>query len=209
MTRLVLTVALFAVWALLVWLMIRAWRRRGELQEGIVGALAPVPETLGDPVLGPSHGLYVGSTLAPSWRNRVAVGDLGDRANTDLLAFEEGVLLARQGASDVWIPRDQVLGLRTERGLAGKVMTKDGLLVIRWRTSTGAEIDSGFRAVDKNEYPKWMALWQHDSGPTTGPTTGSTTGPSSSDGTTSSPAAPDDPAARENNGTNGKNGVDG
>ncbi|WP_235900435.1 PH-like domain-containing protein [Lolliginicoccus suaedae] len=206
MTRLVLTVALFAVWAILVWLMIRAWRRRGELQEGIVGALAPVPAALGDPVLGPSHGLYVGSTLAPSWINRVAVGDLGDRANADLLAFVDGLLLARQGASDVWIPRDQVLGLRTERGLAGKVMTKDGLLVIRWRTSTGAEIDSGFRAFDKNEYPKWIALWQEAPGTPSGPTTRGGT----ASGTTSSPAAPDSPdAARESNGTNGKNGVDG
>ncbi|WP_225443058.1 PH-like domain-containing protein [Lolliginicoccus lacisalsi] len=206
MTRVLLTVALFAVWAILVWLMIRAWRRRGELQEGIVGALAPVPGTLGDPVLGPSHGLYVGSTLAPSWINRVAVGDLGDRANADLLAFDDGLLLARQGAADVWIPRDQVLGLRTERGLAGKVMTKDGLLVIRWRTSTGAEIDSGFRAVDKNEYPAWIALWQDDPDSAAGPA--ADTGTAS--GTTSSPAASDSPAAaRENNGTNGKNGVDG
>ncbi|GGC59200.1 transporter [Hoyosella rhizosphaerae] len=162
MTRFLLTVLLLAVWALLVWMMIRAWRRRGELQEGIVGPLAPIPSDLGDPVLGPSEGLYVGSTLAPSWINRVAVGDLGDRANCELLAFNGGILLARQGASDVWIPKDQVLGLRTERGHAGKVMSKDGILIIRWRTSTGAEIDSGVRAVDKHEYPQWLALWTGD-----------------------------------------------
>ncbi|AEF40305.1 PH-like domain-containing protein [Hoyosella subflava] len=159
MTRTLLTVLLFAIWVLLVWLMIRSWRRRGERQSALVGPLPEVPDALGAPLLGPSYGLYVGSTLAPSWINRVAVGDFGNRADGELSAFDEGLLLTREGASTIWIPRDLVLHIRTDRGLAGKVITRDGLLVIRWRTSTGAEIDTGFRAVDKYEYDEWLTVW--------------------------------------------------
>ncbi|MCW4353213.1 transporter [Hoyosella sp. YIM 151337] len=169
MTRTLLTVLLFAIWILLVWLMIRSWRRRGERQRAIVGALPEIPGTFGAPLLGPSAGLYVGSTLAPSWINRVAVDDFGDRAEGELTAYDDGLLLTRSGASTIWMPREQVLHLRTDAKLAGKVMTRDGLLVIRWRTSTGAEIDSGFRAVDKLEYHDWVGVWDSGSTRTDGP----------------------------------------
>lgn len=169
MTRTLLTVALFAIWLLLVWLMIRSWRRRGERQSSLVGPLPEVPETFGTPLLGPSPGLYVGSTLAPSWINRIAVGDFGDRADGELTAYPEGLLLTRHGASTIWIPRELVLHLRTDLKLAGKVMTRDGLLVIRWRTSTGAEIDTGFRAMDKLEYDEWLTVWDRSDGATNRP----------------------------------------
>ena len=54
---------------------------------------------------------------------------------------------------------DQITAIRTERGLAGKVMTADGLLVIRWILPSGTEIDSGVRADDKSVYPRWVAAF--------------------------------------------------
>ncbi|MDX5310307.1 MAG: transporter, partial [Rhodococcus sp. (in: high G+C Gram-positive bacteria)] len=67
-----------------------------------------------------------------------------------------GVLLERDGASPIWIPQDSIRAVRTERGLAGKVMTKDGVLVIRWQLPSGTEIDTGFRGDDKTIYPQWV-----------------------------------------------------
>ncbi|MFT4042489.1 MAG: transporter [Gordonia sp. (in: high G+C Gram-positive bacteria)] len=145
------------VWAGLVALALRGWHNRGRRQETLIGTLPVAPEHLGEPVLGPDTGLYVGSTLAPSWQNRVAVGDVGDRASASITAYADGILIERRGASEIWIPRRSITAVRTERGLAGKVMTADGVLVIRWVLPTGTEIDSGLRADDKASYPGWVA----------------------------------------------------
>ncbi|WP_040791066.1 PH-like domain-containing protein [Nocardia paucivorans] len=144
-----------ALWALFVYLMYRGWRNRGARQANLVGELPSVPAEPGAQVLEPTTGLYLGSTMAPSWQDRIAVGDLGFRATAELTRFEHGILLERDGASAIWIPEESITAIRTERGHAGKVMTEDGVLVIRWVLPTGTEIDTGFRGDDKTVYPAW------------------------------------------------------
>jgi len=156
MSRVLITVGFIAVWVLFVALMYWGWKGRGRRQQDRIGQLPAVPEQLGDPVIAPSTGLYVGSTIAPSWQDRIAVGDLGFRAAGELSRYEGGVLLERDGASAIWIPQESIRAIRTERGLAGKVMSKDGVLVIRWELPTGTEIDTGFRGDDKTVYPIWV-----------------------------------------------------
>lgn len=104
--------------------------------------------------------------MAPSWQNRVVVGDISDRASATIAEFAAGVLISRQGASNIWIPREAITAVRTERGIAGKVMSADGVLVIRWVLPSGTEIDTGLRADDKSIYPGWVNAFagQHDSG---------------------------------------------
>ncbi|UTT50396.1 PH-like domain-containing protein [Rhodococcus gordoniae] len=155
MDRLFLTVGFLALWVVLVLLMWKGWKGRARRQRDAVGELPTVPAELGERLVEPSTGLYVGSTLAPSWQDRVAVGDLGHRANAELSRYRSGVLLERDGASPIWIPQDSIRAIRTERGLAGKVMSKDGVLVIRWELPSGTEIDTGFRGDDKSIYPLW------------------------------------------------------
>ena len=60
---------LVVVVAFLIHLMLRGWRHRAERQVAIVGQL-PAPETVGPAVIPGIKGLYVGSTLAPSWQDR-------------------------------------------------------------------------------------------------------------------------------------------
>ena len=151
-----LLIGVIALWALLIGLMYRGWQNRRRRQVALVGELPPVPADYGDQATEPATGLYVGSTLAPSWQDRIAVGDLGFRSTAELTRFEHGILMERTGAGDIWIPAESITAIRTERGLAGKVMTKDGLLVIRWKLPTGVEIDTGFRADDKSIYPTWI-----------------------------------------------------
>ena len=38
----------------------------------------------------------------------------------------------------------------------GKGTTHDGILAIRWRLPSGTEIDTGFRADNRDEYDKWV-----------------------------------------------------
>ncbi|MEO9328561.1 PH-like domain-containing protein [Gordonia aurantiaca] len=157
---------IFAGLLAMFYLLIRGPKTKAAAQADLIGELPRVPADLGAELRGPDTGLYVGSTVAPSWQNRVVVGDISDRAAATITEFAAGILIARQGASDIWIPRESIIQVRTDRGLAGKVMGADGLLVIRWVLPTGTAIDSGLRADDKTIYPGWVDAFagQHDSG---------------------------------------------
>lgn len=142
--------------------MLRGWRSRSERQAEMIGTLPELPDLLGPAVIAPTRGLYVGSTIAPNWLERVTTGDLGYRCKAVLTRYPEGILLERSGTGPLWIPADSVLGLRTEQALAGKVIpgrpgpdTMAALLVIRWRLPSGTEIDTGFRGDGRRDYAQW------------------------------------------------------
>lgn len=158
MERTLWVIGLAALFVLFLWLMYRSWLVRARKQASSVGELPAVPADLGAQVLEPTTGLYTGTTLAPSWQNRIVVGDLGFRATAELTRFERGILLERDGADVIWIPQESITAVRTERGHAGKVMTDNGVLVIRWKLPTGTEVDTGFRGDDKTVYPAWTAI---------------------------------------------------
>ena len=79
MTGVVVVLIVILAWCGIVGLMILGWRGRGRRQEQTLGAFPEVPPISAPAGLGPHTGLYVGSTIAPSWQDRVAVGDYGDR----------------------------------------------------------------------------------------------------------------------------------
>jgi hypothetical protein len=142
--------------------MLSGWKNRARRQAEQIGALPPMPDLLQPAVIAPTRGLYVGSTFASHWLDRVAVGDLGYRAKAVLTRYPEGILLERSGASPIWIPAASVTAVRTEKALAGKVIPGRGgagnpaaILVIRWRLPSGTEIDTGFRGDERHDYPRW------------------------------------------------------
>jgi hypothetical protein len=55
-----------------------------------------------------------------------------------------GVVLDRQGARGVAIPREDLDGATTSGGIAGKVVEQGGLAVITWELGE-ARLDSGVR----------------------------------------------------------------
>lgn len=136
--------------------MMRGWRRRGERQAQLIGTLPALPDSVGSSIVPATKGLYVGSTLVPHWNDRVAAGDLGFRGKAVLTRYPEGIMLQRSGAGPIWIPEEAITAIRTERGIAGKMMTHDGILAIRWRLPSGIEIDTGFRADDRGQYSLWL-----------------------------------------------------
>lgn len=142
--------------AVLMQAMMRGWRRRAQRQVELIGNLPPLPETVGAAVLPAMKGLYVGTTMVPRWTDRVAVGDLGYRAKAVLTRYPEGIMLQRSGAGPIWIPADAIVAIRAERGIAGKALTHEGILAIRWRLPSGAEIDTGFRADNRGDYEQWL-----------------------------------------------------
>jgi hypothetical protein len=83
------------------------------------------------------------------------VGDLGYRSKAVLTRYTEGIVVERSGASPIWIPQESITAIRTERGMVGKVVAA-GILAIRWRLPSGAEIDLGFRGNERSEYDRWL-----------------------------------------------------
>lgn len=147
--------------ALAIGRMSRGWRHRADLQADRIGSLPEVPAELGEPVAPAVRGLYLGSTLAPDWLDRINFGDLGFRAAAVLTRYDGGILLERSGAGRIWMPRESVVGVRTAGALAGKVIPGRGVLVVRWRLPSGTEIDSGFRGDSGQDcryedYTQWM-----------------------------------------------------
>lgn len=156
MDRVLLVTLFAAIWIAGVLLMYVGWRGRGRRQREMVGELPVVPEQRGEPTVPAVTGLYLGTTIAPSWQDRIAIGDIGHRAAGTATAYPSGIAVDRDGASTIWIPRPALRAVRTERGHANKVMTRDGILVIRWQLPSGLEVDTGFRADDKSVYPSWV-----------------------------------------------------
>jgi hypothetical protein len=144
--------------AFLIRQMMRGWLHRAQRQAKLIGMLPSLPDTVGPALIPAIKGLYVGSTLAPSWLERIAVGDLGYRAKAVLTRYPEGIMLQRTGAEPIWIPDDAIAAIRKEKGIAGKAMTHEGILAIRWRLPSGTEIDTGFRADDRADYDRWLEV---------------------------------------------------
>ncbi|MBB3752905.1 hypothetical protein FHT44_005417 [Mycolicibacterium sp. BK634] len=132
--------------------MLRGWRHRADRQLALLGELPAIPDLLSSAIIAPTRGLYVGSTLAGAWLERIAAGDLGFRTKAVLTRYPEGILLERSGATPIWMPQESITDVRTERALAGKVA---GILAIRWRLPSGTEIDTGFRGDDRSDYARW------------------------------------------------------
>ncbi len=153
---LIMAAVLAVVIAVLIGAMMRGWRRRAQRQAELIGTLPPMPDTVGAAIIPATKGLYVGTTLVPHWNDRVAAGDLGYRTKAVLTRYPEGIMLQRTGAGPIWIPDDAITAIRTELGVAGKVVAGEGVLAIRWRLPSGTEIDTGFRADNRAEYDRWV-----------------------------------------------------
>ncbi len=149
-------VIVLAVLCLLWALMWRGWRARGRRQAAAIGEIPTAPDRLAELVYGPVGGVYVGSTIAPHWQDRVAVGDWGFRAVVNLSRYADGYLLERGRGDPMWIADDALVETRRASKLAGKVIPGGGLLVVRWELPTGTVIDTGFRADDKTDYQHLM-----------------------------------------------------
>jgi hypothetical protein len=135
--------------------MMRGWLHRARRQVEAIGKLPALPETVGPAIIPATKGLYVGSTITPSWLNRIVVGDLGFRTKAVLTRYPEGIMVQRAGATPIWIPDESITAIRNERGIAGKTLTHDGILAIRWKLPSGTEIDTGFRGDDRRELANW------------------------------------------------------
>jgi hypothetical protein len=139
--------------ALVYWLMREGWKWRGTLQ-GDLPELPTAPDDPGPARLGMS-GRYHGSTTAGQWLDRIVAHGLGARSRVELTLTDAGLDVVRPGATDFFIPREALREAVLGKGIAGKVLTEGGLLVVTWAHGERL-IDSGFRSDHAAEHTDWV-----------------------------------------------------
>lgn len=126
-------------------LMYLGWRRRARRQSGLPAPLeAPPGGGVGTPLVPPVAGTYVSTVSAGDWLDRVVAHGLGVRSAMRLHAGTAGLWFVRTGVRDVFVPAEDVVAVRRERGIAGKYTLEEGVVVVRWRLGE-VELDTGFR----------------------------------------------------------------
>jgi hypothetical protein len=139
--------------ALVYWLMREGWKWRGTLQ-GDLPELPTSPEEPGEVKLTMS-GRYHGSTTAGQWLDRIVAHGLGTRSRVELTLTEAGLDVVRPGATDFFIPAGALREALLGKGIAGKVLSEGGLLVVTWAHGDRL-IDSGFRSDTAAEHSEWV-----------------------------------------------------
>ncbi|MER6345816.1 PH-like domain-containing protein [Streptomyces sp. NPDC001595] len=154
--RLGWVVGLAAFVALVYWLMREGWKWRGTLQ-GDLPELPTAPSGSGKAKLAVStmSGRYHGSTTAGQWLDRIVAHGLGTRSRAELTLTDAGLEVVRPGATDFFIPAASLREARLDKGIAGKVLTEGGLLIVTWAHGDRL-IDSGFRSDRAAEHNEWV-----------------------------------------------------
>ena len=159
MDRVLLTLGLVLLVLLIFGGLWWGWRNRARRQ-GDIPALPAVPTVTGTQLTAPLEGVYVSTTRAGSWQDRVVVHGLGRRAKATLHLADDGVLVDRVGEDPIFLPAAAITAVGTAPGIAGKVMGMPaGLLVLTWRNGD-ALLDSGFRSDDPDDQDDWLAAAQ-------------------------------------------------
>ncbi|WP_161165939.1 hypothetical protein [Streptomyces sp. SID5910] len=157
--------------ALVYWLMREGWKWRSTLQGDLPelparpsptttlngGGKPPLPGMPDEP--GPARltmsGRYHGSTTAGQWLDRIVAHGLGTRSRAELTLTDAGLDVVRPGAADFFVPLTALREARLDKGIAGKVLTEGGLLIVTWEHG-GKLIDSGFRSDHAAEHNEWV-----------------------------------------------------
>ncbi|SDO27614.1 hypothetical protein SAMN04515671_0405 [Nakamurella panacisegetis] len=155
MERLLLTLVLVALILLSAYGILVGWRHRAARQSDLAAPPA-APADLGDELCAPLSGLYVSTTNAGSWQDRIVAHTLGRRAAATVHLSRRGVLIDRVGETAIFIPAADLVAVGAAPGIAGKVMAMpDGVLVITWDLG-GVQVDSGLRLDDLQAQAEWI-----------------------------------------------------
>lgn len=140
------TIALILVLFALVWW---GWRSRLRRQSDVPEPPRMPADAL-ESVVARADGMYVVTTYEGQPLERIAAHGLGFRSKAEAVVTVTGVLLNRQGAQDVFIPRERLRSVSTTSGMVGKFVERDGLVVFTWQLGDLA-VDTGFRARSAEE----------------------------------------------------------
>ncbi|WP_374314244.1 hypothetical protein [Microbacterium sp.] len=123
-----------------------AWRRRTRRDAGLT---APVGEAPGTAVTVAAFGaLYVATTRHAEPLERLAVKGLAFRSRADVTVTDAGVAIDLTGQPRVFLDAARIVETAPSTVVIDRVVERDGLTRISWRTDDGTVVDSYFRPQD-------------------------------------------------------------
>ncbi|RLP77048.1 hypothetical protein D9V32_05345 [Mycetocola tolaasinivorans] len=134
----------------LMWL---GWRKRSRRDGGIT-LNSVIPDNLTE--LAAADAFYVASTRPGAPLERLALSGLSFRARARITVNAEGILLAARGETPVFFAPDTVYGAQTATWTIDRVVERDGLIVIAWR-SPEQDVDSYVRVIDQTDHANILA----------------------------------------------------
>lgn len=151
-------------WTAAVYGMRRNWKKRSITQRETLGEIATTDSVSQEtpPILPPLEGLYPGSVLSSDPYQRIVIDDVGYRTSAQLLGYEDGILLRRDAARDIWIRREKIIDVRVGPFLAGK-LPPGGVLIIEHQLDGPGIIQTGFRVdptSDFQGYKQWVTHYR-------------------------------------------------
>jgi hypothetical protein len=152
--HLVATAVMLVVLVGIYLLMWRGWRRRAARQADLP-PLPPVP----DPpprILETLDGVYLGTTRAGEWLERIVARGLGERATARLGLSAAGVVVERDGRDPFLVPLAALRAARLDRGIANTVVGAGTVVVLTWEHG-GRLLDIGVRGPSPEANARWVA----------------------------------------------------
>lgn len=119
----------------------RGWRRRGRR--------APDLAPLASPPASPGaercrvEGVYLGTSTAGNWLDRVVAQGLGATAEASVHVTKSGVIVDRVGSKPIWIASHKIDRVRLESAQAGEPLPEEGLVLMTWHHEEQG-LDTGF-----------------------------------------------------------------
>ncbi|KRB37845.1 hypothetical protein [Microbacterium sp. Root180] len=138
----VTVIAALALVVLGVW----AWRRRARRDSAFVAPVAEAPD--GAAVLAVFASLYVATTRHGEPLERLAVKGLAFRSRADVTVTDAGVAIDLTGQPRVFVDVARILDVAQSTVAIDRVVERDGLTRLSWRTDDGSVVDSYFRPQD-------------------------------------------------------------
>jgi hypothetical protein len=113
-----------------------------------------------------AEGTYISTTVAQNRLERVTVEGLGNRARATLIVsrgdVDELVRIDRQGEATVIITAARLISARRGRGMVGKFVGANRLVVLQWKAENGDIYETGFLPRFKADVERVeSALWWH------------------------------------------------
>lgn len=130
MDKLIGAIVAVIVVAVVIWLMVRSWRRRRARDARL--AAYPVPVTLAAALL-ETEVLYVASTPEDEPFERLAVDGLAFRGAAHLEVYDAGVLLRIAGEPASFVPVERIVGIGSASHAIDRGVEAEGLVALTWQ----------------------------------------------------------------------------
>ncbi len=153
-SRIIFTIAVFAVIGLAIWGMRRAWLGKAKKFSHI-----PAPDTavpVGSvSVTGAFDARFAGSTVSGQWLNRITVHALGTPRGVIASVHSDGIFIEDDGDFSLWLPKSDLTAVRAGRGIAGDVVEPEGMVILTW-TLGDQSVDTGLRVNRNSDHEEFL-----------------------------------------------------